>query len=65
MQAEIKYSDPVLAEMKVGDKWSVIVDSGSKEKGSKSRYAESLLGGRKGEQVTDSVLLQECQTWDA
>lgn len=61
MHVVAKYSDPVLAQMKLGDKWVVIVDSGSKEAGSKSRYTETLLGGRRAEAVTDSVLLQECQ----
>ena len=58
---ELKYSDPILAAIKVGDKWVLICDSKSKEAGSKSKFTQTLLGGRKATQVTDSVLLQECQ----
>ena len=57
---EVTCSDPALVPVQVGDKWVLIVDSISKEAGSKPKYTQNLLGGRKAKAVSDSELLQEC-----
>lgn len=57
---EVACSDPALVPVQVGDKWVLIVDSISKEAGSKPKYTQNMLGGRKAKAVSDSELLQEC-----
>ena len=61
VMVELKYSDPILHPIKVGDKWVLICDSKSKESGSKSKFTESLLGSRRAKQVSGDVLVQECE----
>eukprot|EP00435_Cladocopium_sp_Y103_P075818 s11_g66.t1 len=58
--AELKYKDPCIAQVRVGDKWVVVVDSQSQEDGSKPKYAQSLLGHRRAKTVSDPALLQQC-----
>eukprot|EP00435_Cladocopium_sp_Y103_P022815 s3933_g5.t1 len=48
-QVETKYPDPQIQQVKLGDKWVIIVDSRAKAPGSKPRYTDTLLGGRKAE----------------
>ena len=57
---EVKYSDPFLAPVRVGDKWVLVIDSETKEEGSKSKYTQSLLGARKAKPVSDPELAQLC-----
>ena len=58
---ELKYSDPILQPSKIGDKWVIVVDSKSQEEGSKPKYTEHLLSGKKAKDVSDEKLLEECQ----
>ena len=60
---ELKYSDPVIQPIQVADAWQLVVDSKSKEAGSKAKFVDKLLGDKKAETLTaeSKDLWEQCK----